>query len=439
MSHSQQEDHNVPARRERLWTPVFVCILMCTLAAFMVGQGSNAGTTVYLDRVGGTAALAGIGALCFSVAAAAARIASGPVIDTRGRRIIMLAGSVVMLAGTLGPLLANDGAVFMVWRMLQGAGFSAVTTAAATAAADIMPAARLGEGIGYYGLGQAVSMSIGPALAIFLVSTDPPSNLYAGLTVCAALAFGFALACRYEAHPDRLPATSGYRVRWEGDGEPAARPDEGTTEQMAAIDAEDEAGLPWWRRLIHSVFEPKALSGTIPITLMSAMFSFGIFYMGLFGAHLGVASPGLFYTVSAVVMIVIRLTSSRFMDSAPAIRIMGIATVAGIVAFLMALGCEQGIFGEATGVAFVAMGLPYGVGLGLAIPVNQAVAVKMSPSSRWGAANALFMLGVDTGNAVAATAWGFLSETAGFSVCIIGVIACCIASYAAARVCYPPQ
>ena len=58
--------------------------------------------------------------------------------------------------------------------------------ASATAAADVLPLSRLGEGIGYSGLGQAIAMSIGPALAIFLISTDVPENFYFGLAGCSA-------------------------------------------------------------------------------------------------------------------------------------------------------------------------------------------------------------------------------------------------------------
>ncbi len=60
-------------RQYRLWTPVFVVIVLATLASFMVGQGSNSGTSVYLVRVGGTATYVGFLAVVFSVAAAVAR------------------------------------------------------------------------------------------------------------------------------------------------------------------------------------------------------------------------------------------------------------------------------------------------------------------------------------------------------------------------------
>ena len=45
------------------------------------------------------------------------------------------------------------------------------STATATMASDMLPAERLGEGIGYYSMGQAAAMALGPATAFALLGT----------------------------------------------------------------------------------------------------------------------------------------------------------------------------------------------------------------------------------------------------------------------------
>ena len=179
------------------------------------GQGLNSGTSVFIARMGGNTAFAGVLAAVFSAAAAAARIVCGPLVDRAGRLRVMVGGAALLLAGTLVPAGCSNDAVFVVCRIVQGVGFSAATTASATAAADVLPLSRLGEGIGYYGLGQALAMSVGPALALFLVNTDPAANLYLGLAVIAALGLVLAALCRYERNPSRLPATAAYRRLYE--------------------------------------------------------------------------------------------------------------------------------------------------------------------------------------------------------------------------------
>lgn len=415
---------------ERLWSPIFVTIIAATLFAFMVGQGVNSGTTVYLERTGGTVALAGIGALSFSVAAGVMRLICGPVVDSRGRRIVMALGAALMLIGTAGPLICNEGAPFILWRALQGVGFSASTTAANTAAADVLPFSRLGEGIGYAGLGQAISMAIGPALALFLVSTNPPENLYFGLMACAALSLILSLLCRYEKDPTRLPATSEYRVRWE----------RGTVRQGSGAAAEAAAEQPRMnpvRRMLDSIMEPTALRGTAVIFLMATVFSFNVFFMGAFGNSLHVANAGLYYTVMALVMIVVRVGAGRFMDTTSPLALMGVAAVCGAIAFGMGVGCATGAFGSLTEPLYYAMGLPFGICMGLGIPVNQTMAVKLTPPERWGAANGLFLLGVDLSNAIASVAWGFLIQNLGYVAALIGCIVMLVLSFTAAALLYP--
>lgn len=434
-------------RDERLWSPIFVAIVAATLCCFLVGQGANAGTSVYLDRIGGTTGLAGIGALTFSLAAASARIVCGPLIDIRGRAIIMVIGALVMLCGTLGPLIANDGTAFICWRILQGIGFAAATTASATAAADVLPLSKLGEGIGYYGLGQAISMSIGPALAILLISTDPPENFYLGLSGCAAAALIFSLLCRYEKDPSRLPETAEYRIRWEegrvgriegGDAEPQPPHEVSPDSSLPlSVDAARASRPGVLCRALESILEPSALPGTVPMMLIATAFGFGIFYMGVFGASLEVGNAGIFYTVSAVFMILVRLTSSRFMDKVRPLKIMGAAVLCGIAAYAIMLLCAILDRGAQTELLFYIAGVPYGLSLGIALPINQTVAVRKSPPDRWGAANGLYLLGNDISIGISSLAWGFTIQAIGFGATFLIIIAFIAASFFAAVLCYP--
>ena len=116
--------------------------------------------------------------------------------------------------------------------------------ALATAAADVLPQERLGEGIGYYGLGQAVSMSFGPALALMLANTNPPENLFVGLTCCSAVALALGLLVRYEHDPEGLPSQSTWKVMGRAEGVTwlALEPLTGRTHQLRVHCA--ESGFP---------------------------------------------------------------------------------------------------------------------------------------------------------------------------------------------------
>ena len=297
---SKTDDSRRESPREQLWSTTFVLVVVSTLCCFMVGQGLNSSTSVYVALYGGTAAYAGVLAAVFSGAAAVVRLLSGPLIDGRGRRIVMLVGFAVLIVGTVGPLFTHDVAPFVVFRILQGAGFSAVTTASATAAADALPASRMGEGIGYYGLGQALSMSVGPALALALVSTDPPENLFIGVTAIAVVGLAMIFLCRYEKHPEMLPEEAVYRRRLEEEENEAARTGaaealEATGRAGAAGTAESSEtttstaqsrmeGQPRRESIASRIFEKHALPGTLPTLVIAPAFGFVIFFVGLYGS-----------------------------------------------------------------------------------------------------------------------------------------------------------
>ena len=465
---SKNNDSRGGSPREQLWSTTFVLVVASTLCCFMAGQGLNSSTSVYVALYGGTAAYAGVLAAVFSGAAAVVRLLSGPLIDGRGRRIVMLFGF---------PLFTHDVAPFVVFRILQGAGFSAVTTASATAAADALPASRMGEGIGYYGLGQALSMSVGPALALALVSTDPPENLFVGVTAIAVVGLSMIFLCRYEKHPEMLPKEAVYRRRLEeGEGEAArtgaaeaskeskqVKASEGDkrAEAAGALEAAGRAGAaeaveaaeattstaqsrmeerPKRESIASRIFEKHALPGTLPMIVLSPAFGFVIFFVGLYGASLGVGNAGLFYTLSAVSMILVRLKSGAFMDRFAPIKILPVALACGLVAFAMLVACGTVLDGAPVRDAvFNLSGIVYGFCIGIALPLNQSVAVKNTPPERWGAANALFQLANDVGIGGACVIWGIVNDCFGFPVTICCAMCCIAASYFVARAVYPKE
>ena len=76
----------------KLWSLIFVLIIALTFCCFVMGQGLNSGTSVFLAGQGYGASLAGVLALVFSIAAALARLFVGPVIDNGKCSLVIIAG-----------------------------------------------------------------------------------------------------------------------------------------------------------------------------------------------------------------------------------------------------------------------------------------------------------------------------------------------------------
>ena len=73
------------------------------------------------------------------------------------------------------------------------------------------------------------------------------------------------------------------------------------------------------------------------------------------------------------------------------------------------------------------------------MPLNQTIAVKLTPPERWGAANALFMLGIDISGAVFSVIWGFLIESQGYPLAFAGCLLLQVIAFVVALIVYPKK
>jgi predicted MFS family arabinose efflux permease len=85
-----------------------------------------------------------------------------------GKKRMLRLGVGLSLVVTASCALASNVAGMFVFRVLQGFGFGMVSTICATLAADLLPDARRGEGIGYFGMGTTAMVAFSPALGLFV-------------------------------------------------------------------------------------------------------------------------------------------------------------------------------------------------------------------------------------------------------------------------------
>jgi MFS family permease len=98
----------------------------------------------------------------FAVTAVVFRPLAGRQADRRGRRIVLVAGSLAMAAGGALYLLAGSVAALVAARLVVGMGEGAVYTAGATWAVDLAPEDRRGLALGLFGLSVWGGLSLGP-------------------------------------------------------------------------------------------------------------------------------------------------------------------------------------------------------------------------------------------------------------------------------------
>lgn len=112
----------------------------------------------------------GLATALFSLASILSRPFVGWLVDSIGRRSLLVWGLVGMTLLPMGYFVSAGIAWAVVLRTAQGAFHAAGSNATSTWVADIVPPSRMGEGFGMYGLSMAISTAVAPALGLTVMN-----------------------------------------------------------------------------------------------------------------------------------------------------------------------------------------------------------------------------------------------------------------------------
>lgn len=133
---------------------------------------------IYFYELGMVSSQVGLFASVISISSMLIRPWSGYKIDTIGRKSILLIGLSALIIISLMYAFVEALFLLLIIRFMHGIAWGAFTTAAGTIAADNIPAAHLGKGMGFYNLAPAIAMLFAPAIGIWLVQTFSFAHLF---------------------------------------------------------------------------------------------------------------------------------------------------------------------------------------------------------------------------------------------------------------------
>ena len=142
---------------------VLLAATFCYLASTMLANPLVAG---FAGTLGATAAMMGVLTALMNACSLVVRPIAGNLSDRLPKRRLALAGASLMLVTAFGQALAPSTALLAVMRLANGAGYSLCSVCMSTWFAETLPPARLGQGMGIFGLMNALGMAVGPALGI---------------------------------------------------------------------------------------------------------------------------------------------------------------------------------------------------------------------------------------------------------------------------------
>lgn len=360
-----------------VFTRDFLLIFLAGGLVRICYQMQNTITPLYGTHLGFTAAAVGMLTTVCTVASLALRPFMGGLLDRRGRRSIVLAGTLLFSLATLLCGWAGGFAVLVALRGVQGIGFSAHTTAVNTMATDVLPEARMAEGIGYMGLTGSISMAVSPGIALMLVSGGRYDTAY-GLAGLAGLLAAAALLC--------VNPKVGVPVKAEPSAEPSRK------------------AYPGWQRF----FEKSAIRPSVLMLLLSWCYAAVSTFLALFVLEKGftTAQASLYFTVNAVAVAAARLWGGRIAQKIGLHRAVAVASLCSIAGFLLIpLAVNAALLWLAA--------VLHGLGYGTLYPIYNALAVTGAAANRRGTAMATFLTAMDLGAGLGAGIWGLVIDHIG--------------------------
>ena len=153
------------AKLARLYTLPFIAISAATLA-FFTSSGVFLPTTPRFTAgpLGGDDVAVGLVLGSFSVSSILLKPIAGRLADRRGRRLILIAGSIAMVVASFGHLIANTIFLLVVMRLLLGAAEALFFVAAMAAVTDLAPENRRGEAISLISISLYLGVAVGPVI-----------------------------------------------------------------------------------------------------------------------------------------------------------------------------------------------------------------------------------------------------------------------------------
>jgi MFS family permease len=350
----------------RVVTPPFVAVVVATFAVFATFGFLIFALPLYVrDALAGSDLAVGLAMGVGSIGAILAGPPSGRIADRRGRRIVLFASLVAMLAGYLVLALEPPLAVVVPIRVVAGAGEAAFLVAAFTMAVDLAPSDRRGEAMSLVTVGAYTGLAGGPVIAGVLLDGDRFALVFLAAAALVAVTGLVGLA---------LPET-----RSEADG---------------------EAPHGWLPP------RPALLPGLV---LLLALLGFGGFnaFVVLHAREIGLAHPGLVFAVFGGIVVLVRVFGRRLPDRLGP-RLAASTACAGIAAGLVVVAAWPTPLGLYLGtVVFAggqALGYPALVLLGMA---------RSAPGERSAVVGALAAF-VDIALAAGAFVLGIAAEAAGY-------------------------
>lgn len=358
--------------KKPIWTKSFINISVSTFFIFTVFYALLTYIPLFvLEDLNGTVTEGGMATSVFLVSAILMRFAAGMILDKFGNKEVLVFSVLMFTISTILYIFVGTLTALLLLRFFHGIWFSLVTTVAGAIAADIIPPARRGEGMGYYAIAMNLAVVAGPFSALTLQPFAASQTIFMVFSVIMAIGFICVLFVKVQKFP-----------------------------RFVAVR----------RKLsISNFLETKSM----PIASVGFLISFAyasiITFISVYADSLGLLqTASFFFVVYAVAMLLVRPFTGRIFDA------MGpdYVIIPSIIVFALGLFA---LSNTETSWMLLLSGALIGLGYGTLLPSFQTLAIQAAEKHRSGYATGTFFAFYDSGIALGAIALGGIVGSLGYS------------------------
>lgn len=301
--------------------------------------------------------LAGLVVGLFIVGSLIGRFITGKYVNYFGPKKILMFGLICLIITQLLYFIPGSVWFLMLVRLLNGIATAIATTATGTIAAYVTPPTRKSEGISLFSLSLVLGTAIGPFFGMLLMNSFSIQILFMICVILGVLSGLLALFIRIDFKTVTSKNDSSHRKGFS----------------------------------LGNFIAKEAIPVAIVMMLIGVTYAAILTYLQAFAVERNlVTAASYFFIFYAVASLVTRPIAGRLMDDKNENVVVYPAFIFLVISFAMLMFSFNGL-------VLLIAGIALGIGYGNLSSSMQAIAIKVSPSTKYGLATSTYFIGLDIG------------------------------------------
>lgn len=368
----------------KLWNKAFIFLILVSLLTSMGFNMVYVMISNYAMEINKSLALAGLISGIFSISALVVRPIAGLTVDLYNKKYLCILANFLMGLSVVGYACSTQIPMLFAYRVLHGIAFGLSSTANIALVSEFIPKERMGEGLGYYGIGQVIAQVVGPNLGVYISDKLGFRGLFYIIATLSFLAVVILLFFPY----------------------------------IKAFTSEERKGS---KLSVNSLIALEV----IVYAIVGGMFSFsnGVVnaFMLLLGKERQINNASIFFSVGAIVLFALRLFIGRVVDKLKLTLIVN--------ASLLITALSMAMIGSAPVLSWLIIAsVLKSIGQGTGQISLQTECIKRVDATRIGVATSTFYIGADIGQGLGPIIGGRISASFNYLTMFYTVGALMIAS-----------